>query len=66
MSGNQIKTFEDLECWKACRKLRLFVAKKIIPILPKEEKYSLIDQIRRSSRSTTANASAREIEILNT
>ena len=57
MSENQIKTFEDLECWKACRKVRLFVAKKIIPILPKDEKYSLIDQIKRSSRSTTANIS---------
>lgn len=50
-----LTSFEDLECWKACRVLRLFVAKEVVPILPAEEKYRLTDQIRRSSRSTTAN-----------
>jgi four helix bundle protein len=51
----QIKTFEDLNCWKACRALRIFVAKQIIPCLPKYELYRLGDQILRSARSTTAN-----------
>lgn len=54
MSGG-IKTFEDLECWKACRALRLFVAKTVVPILPKEERFGLTSQILRAARSTTAN-----------
>jgi four helix bundle protein len=51
----QIKTFEDLECWKKCRELRIFVAKEIVPALPKEESFRLGDQFLRSARSTTAN-----------
>ena len=54
-SEHQIRTFEDLECWKACRKLRLFVAKEILPILPRDEKYRLKDQMLKAARSTTAN-----------
>jgi len=50
-----IRTFEDLDCWKACRKLRLFIAQEVVPALPKEEKYRLGDQLLRSARSTTAN-----------
>ena len=50
-----IRSFEDLECWKEARQLRLFVAKKILPILPKEERYRLGDQLLRAGRSTTAN-----------
>jgi four helix bundle protein len=51
----QITTFEDLACWKKCRELRLFVAKEVVPALPKEEKFRLGDQFLRSARSTTAN-----------
>jgi len=50
-----ITSFEDLDCWKACRNLRLFVATEIIPALPKEERYRLGDQILRAARSATAN-----------
>ncbi len=50
-----IHTFEDLECWKACRLLRLFVAHDILPQLPKEERYRMGDQMIRAARSTTAN-----------
>jgi four helix bundle protein len=53
--SSQIKTFEDLECWKKCRELRIFVAKEVVPALPKEEKFRLADQFLRSGRSTTAN-----------
>ena len=49
------RTFEDLECWKQCRTLRLFVAKSVIPVLPKDERYRLSDQLLRAARSTTAN-----------
>ena len=54
-SKNNIRTFEDLECWKACRELRLFVAKEVLPILPRDEKYRLRDQMLKAARSTTAN-----------
>ena len=53
--GDTIRTFEDLECWKACRALRLFVAKTVVPVLPKEERYGLANQMLRAARSTTAN-----------
>ncbi len=53
--SDKITTFEDLECWQACRRLRIFVAKKVVPTFPKEERYSLSSQILRSARSTTAN-----------
>jgi|SRR5438105_3146999 len=50
-----IRTFADLECWKECRTLRLFIAKEAIPVLPKDERYRLGDQLLRAARSTTAN-----------
>jgi four helix bundle protein len=50
-----IKTFEDLECWQQCRTLRMFVAKELVPILPKDERYRLGDQVLQAARSTTAN-----------
>ncbi len=53
--NSDIKTFEDLECWKACRALRLFVAKTIVPVLPENERFGLSNQVQRAARSTTAN-----------
>jgi four helix bundle protein len=50
-----VKTFEDLDCWKHCRILRLFMAKEVVPLLPKDERYRLGDQFLRAARSTTAN-----------
>jgi four helix bundle protein len=50
-----IRSFEDLECWKACRNLRMFIAQEVVPQLPKEERYRLGDQLLRAARSTTAN-----------
>ncbi len=50
-----LKTFEELECWQACRDLRRFVMKSVIPCLPKVERFRLEDQIIRASRSSTAN-----------
>lgn len=51
----QIRSFEDLECWKACRALRLFVLRKVLPRLPKDEQFELRVQLRKAARSTTAN-----------
>lgn len=48
------KTFEDLECWKACRELRKFVAGQC-KLLPKAEEYRLKDQLLRAARGSTAN-----------
>ena len=50
----KFRTFEDLECWQACRELRRFAA-KVCKQLPKGEEYRLKDQILRSARSMTAN-----------
>ena len=55
MDHNAIRTFEDLECWKACRELRIFVARVLCKALPKDERYRIGDQILRAARSTTAN-----------
>jgi len=53
--SEEFRTFRDLDCWKACRELRLFLAKEMVPVLPREEKYRLWDQILRAGRSATAN-----------
>jgi four helix bundle protein len=53
--SDAIRSFEDLECWKACRVLRIFVARSLCKALPKEERYRLGDQLLRAARSTTAN-----------
>ena len=55
MAHDSIRTFKDLECWKACRELRVFVARSLCKTLPNDERYRLGDQILRSARSTTAN-----------
>ena len=51
----RIDRFEDLDCWKACREVRVFVTREITPQLPAEERYRLVDQLIRAARSTTAN-----------
>ena len=51
----RINSFEDLKCWQACRTLRVFIAKDVVPQLPKEEQFRLKDQLLRCARSTTAN-----------
>ncbi len=50
----QIRSFEDLECWKHCRDLRKTMS-PFINKFPKEEKYLLTDQLTRALRSTTNN-----------
>ena len=54
--GN-FKSFEDLACWKEARKLRIFVKNSLITKIPNSEKYELISQIKRSSRSVGNNIS---------
>lgn len=52
---SSLKSFEDLECWKAARELRIFAAQNIISKFSIEEKYALTSQLRRSSRSISDN-----------
>ncbi len=49
-----LKSFEELKCWQACRRFRLFVH-DLLKRFPKEEKYLLTAQLKDSSRSTTHN-----------
>jgi four helix bundle protein len=49
-------SFEDLNCWKMGRELRNEV-KDLIKTFPDFEKYELVSQMRRSSRSVTHNIS---------
>jgi four helix bundle protein len=46
--------FTELDVWKEARAFKIGII-KITKTFPAEEKYSLIDQIKRSSRSVTAN-----------
>jgi four helix bundle protein len=50
-----IHSFEGLDCWKACRTLRLFVSREVVSQLPKDERFRLGDQLLRAAPSTTAN-----------
>ena len=52
----EIKSFEDLNCWKMGRQLRNDV-KQLIITFPDFEKYELVSQMRRASRSVTHNIS---------
>ncbi len=54
MKSDITKGFEDLELWKECRTLRIKIS-LLVKSFPKEEKYMLISQILRSSRSISAN-----------
>ncbi|HMN50236.1 MAG TPA: four helix bundle protein [Ignavibacteriaceae bacterium] len=49
------RDFTTLEAWKKCNEVKLYFYKKILPLLPIEEKYNLDNQIRRAAISTTAN-----------
>ncbi|MEJ0057228.1 MAG: four helix bundle protein [Bacteroidota bacterium] len=49
-----MKSFEDLDCWKRSAALRRRLS-SVVKGFPKEEKYRLVDQIIRASRSVTAN-----------
>jgi len=51
------KDFTTLKAWIKCREVKLFFYKRIIPLLPKEEKFNLDIQIRKASVSITANIS---------
>lgn len=49
------QSFEKLLTWQKAHRLMLDIHKQLLPLLPKEEKYDLADQLRRSSKSVPAN-----------
>ncbi len=49
------ESFESLKVWQKAHELMLFVHREVVPLLAKEEKWDLADQIRRSSKSVGAN-----------
>ena len=49
------QSFETLKVWQKSHQLTLDVHHKLLPLLPKEGKYGLADQMRRSSKSVGAN-----------
>ena len=55
MEQEPTKTFEELEAWKAGRELRIFVFRKIVPLLKEKNEFDLCDQIKSASRSVTHN-----------
>ncbi len=50
----QLRTFEDLKVWQACRDIRRFVS-SFVKRLPPGEVRRLADQMLRAARSATAN-----------
>lgn len=50
----KISSFEDLDVWQKSRELRKNIS-KLIRDFPESEKFRLVDQIVRSSRSITSN-----------
>lgn len=51
---NQINSFENLDCFKYCKELRIEIS-ELVKTFPNSEQYRLIDQMIRSSRSVTNN-----------
>ena len=51
---NNYKGFTELDCYKNGRELRKSIS-ALASSFPKEERYELVSQIKRSSRSVTAN-----------
>lgn len=53
-SKKTISTFQDLIVYQNLYKAMILVLTKIIPSLPKEEKYDLVDQARRACKAGPA------------
>ena len=50
----KIKSFENLVCWQKGRAIRMEIS-QLIKQFPAEEKFELVSQMRRASRSVTHN-----------
>src|SRR5690349_15118513 len=54
IAGTKIRSFTDLKAWQEAYELVMLVY-KVTKLFPKEEMYSLIDQMRRAVASIAAN-----------
>ncbi len=54
MGDKSFKSFEDLQCWQACREVRIFIS-ELVKSYPKEERFSIVDNMKRAARSATQN-----------
>jgi four helix bundle protein len=52
--GKTIKSFTDLRVYQNLYRAMIVVLIKIIPTLPKEERYDLVDQMRRCCKASPA------------
>ncbi|UCD83005.1 MAG: four helix bundle protein [Desulfobacterales bacterium] len=43
-----------MQCWQACREVRIFI-NDLVKKYPKDERYSIVDNMKRASRSATQN-----------
>jgi four helix bundle protein len=55
MTADNIQGLETLEAWKKSKSFAVKVYKEILPLLPREEKWNLDQQIRRAVSSIPAN-----------
>ncbi|MFH1427709.1 MAG: four helix bundle protein [Patescibacteria group bacterium] len=53
-TNNTIKSFQDLIVYQNLFQAMILVHEKIVPFLPKDEKYDLADQMKRASKSAPA------------
>ncbi len=54
MNNSKITTYRDLRVYQNLYHAQILVLTKIIPKLPKEEKYDLVDQMRRACKAGPA------------
>ena len=54
MGTNGYKGFKELKCWQEARSLRKDIS-QLVKTFPTSEKFELVNQIIRASRSVTAN-----------
>ena len=53
-NSTDIKVFQDLRAYQNLYKAMVIVHTQIIPSLPKEERFDLVDQMRRASKAAPA------------
>ena len=54
-SGMSVQSLKKLQVWVRAKDFAVKVYKQVLPLLPQEEKWSLNQQLRRSSTSVSAN-----------
>ena len=52
--GKTIRSFEDLECWKLGREVRVKI-NELTKLFPKDETYGLSQHLKKTARSITNN-----------